>query len=139
MSLLQAITEIEGILEAAPISLTKHPDLRDKTLADAGGLINKQYAIRADGRPLPWIDADIDSDLWQDGIVIEVGYLQGASTGVPSATIEASNTAIEIHKKLLYQNLQYCQVWEQTVELEENDNFYIWTFKANIRYTGATV
>jgi len=139
MSLQQAITEIEGILDAAPLSLTKHPDLRDAALSNSGGHIHQHYTVKSTGNPLPWIDADGESDLWQEGIVIEVGILQGASTGVQSATITASNIAVEILKQMIYQNLTYCQLWEQESELEESDNYYIWTFRARIRYTGATV
>ena len=137
MSLQQAITEIEGVLDG--LSLTKHPDLNDKTLEDSGGEVDGHYLVMPGGNPIPWSDWSFDTQNWIQSVKIEVATIQKRSEGTNAARISSSERAIDVIDALVRSSRSYFQLFEEVSEVKESDNYTIWVLTAQMRYEGATI
>lgn len=135
MSLTQAIAEIEGVLAAAPVSLTKHPDNGDLTLLESSILDGSFLLIVSDGGE-PWPEAAPAGDgprIWVATVRIEVGTL--IKDSYQESSILSVNRGRSVVEALRYTNLTYGQVWpvvEPSSEVAER--LILWSAEYNLRY-----
>lgn len=133
MSLSAAITEIEGRLTAVP--LTKHPDVRDGSLAKSS-VSDGHYIVAVMGGGKPWPEAAPAPDgprHWIATVRVEISTL--IKTDAQTAQIQASSRGRQAVTTLLYTALTNGQLWPVSdPETTEQDRTIVWSARYNLRY-----